>query len=101
MNDIKTDTSDWAANTARNTARLGAWTGAWLVTMAVANFGPKFIWQMDEWLTILAILINLGVRWASARGRGQLSQQLIHLATAANGPPRSTTPSGSLAASDA
>ena len=29
--------------------------------MAVANFGPKFIWQSNEWLTILAILINLGV----------------------------------------
>ena len=61
MNDIKTDCNDWAADTLRNTARLAAWTGAWLVTMAVANFGPKFIWQMNEWLTILAILINLGV----------------------------------------
>ena len=61
MNDIKTDANDWAANIARNTALLGYWTGAWLVTMAVANFGPEFIWQSNEWLTILAILINLGV----------------------------------------
>ena len=61
MNNIKTDSNDWAANTARNTARLGYWTGAWVVTMAVANFGPKFIWQSNEWLTILAIVINLGI----------------------------------------
>ncbi len=61
MNDIKTDSNDWAANTVRNTARLGYWTGAWVLTMAVANFGPEFIWQSNEWLTILAILINLGV----------------------------------------
>ncbi len=61
MNDIKTDSIDWAANTVRNTGRRGYWTGAWVVTMAVANFGPKFIWQSNEWLTILAILINLGV----------------------------------------
>ncbi len=61
MNNIKTDSNDWAANTVRNTARLGYWTGAWVLTMAVANFGPEFIWQSNEWLTILAILINLGV----------------------------------------
>ena len=61
MNNIKTDSNDWAANTVRNTARLGYWTGAWVVAMAVANFGPEFIWQSNEWLTILAILINLGV----------------------------------------
>ena len=29
--------------------------------MAVANFGPYFIWQSNELLTILAILINLGI----------------------------------------
>ena len=61
MNDIKTDANDWAASTVRNTVRLGYWTGAWVVTMAVANFGPEFIWQSNEWLTIFAILINLGV----------------------------------------
>ncbi len=61
MNNIKTDSNDWAANTVKNTARLGYWTGAWVLTMAVANFGPEFIWQSNEWLTILAILINLGI----------------------------------------
>ncbi len=61
MNKIKTDSSEWAANNARNTTRLGYWTAAWVVTMAVANFGPRFIWQLNESLTIIAILINLAI----------------------------------------
>ena len=61
MNDIKTDCNDWARNNVRNTALLGAWTLAWLATMALATFGPKLLWELNQWLTILAILINLGV----------------------------------------
>lgn len=53
--------SEWEANTVRNTARLGFWTLGWVVTMAIANFGPKFIWQSNESVTILAILLNLAV----------------------------------------
>ena len=61
MSKLKTGHNDWAANTARNTVRLGYWTAAWVVTMAVANFGPRFIWQQNESLTIIAILINLAI----------------------------------------
>jgi len=59
MNNLKADSTSWAATTIRNTVRLGYWTGAWMVTMAVANFGPRFIWQSNELLTMAAILINL------------------------------------------
>ncbi len=61
MNDLKTDSNGWAASMAKNTVRLGYWTGAWVVTMAVAAFGPKLIWDFDTVLTILAVLVNLGV----------------------------------------
>lgn len=61
MNILKTDSNDWAASTARNTVRLVYWTGAWLITMAVANFGPVFIWHSNRLSTILAILVNLGI----------------------------------------
>ena len=61
MNKSKSGSSDWAANTERNTKRLGYWTAAWVVTMAVANFGPRFIWQFNESLTVIAILINLPI----------------------------------------
>jgi hypothetical protein len=52
---------EWKTNTVRNTARLGYWTLAWVVTMAVANFGPKFVWDSNEGLTILAIVVNLAI----------------------------------------
>lgn len=61
MSKLKTGSNDWAANAARNTTRLGYWTAAWVVTMAVANFGPRFIWQFNESLTVIAILINLAI----------------------------------------
>jgi len=61
MNNMKTDSNDWAANTARNTLRLGYWTAAWLLTMALAKFGPEFIWQMNTSSTVLAILFNLAI----------------------------------------
>lgn len=61
MNNMKTDSNDWAANTARNTLRLGYWTAAWLLTMALAKFGPEFIWQMNTSFTVLAILFNLAI----------------------------------------
>ncbi len=61
MNDLKTGSNDWAANSAKNTRWLGYWTGVWVLTMAVVNFGPRFIWQFNESLTIAAILINLAI----------------------------------------
>ena len=71
MNKMKTNPNDWAANSARNTVRLGYWTAAWVLTMALANFGPRFIWEFNESLTIVAILINLvigaGMIWANKR----------------------------------
>jgi hypothetical protein len=60
MDNMKDGSSDWAANTARNTVRLAYWTGAWLLTMALANFGPVFIWHGNQTPTILAILVNMG-----------------------------------------
>ena len=53
--------SDWKTNTVLNTTRLGFWTLAWVVSMAVANFGPRFVWDSNEALTIVAILVNLAI----------------------------------------
>ena len=61
MNKLKTDSNDWAANTARNTAHLAYWTGAWVVSMALSNFGRRFLWQFNESLTFIAILINMAI----------------------------------------
>ena len=61
MTDLNTGNGNWAVDNAKNTARLGIWTAAWVVTMAVANFGPRFIWQFNESLTLIAILINMAI----------------------------------------
>lgn len=46
--------------TRRNTVRLGLWTGAWLISMAVAVFGPIFLWQSRA-VSLVAILINVAL----------------------------------------
>ena len=59
MSNPNTDSGSWAANNTKNTIRLAYWTGAWLLTMAAANFGPKFFWDSNDLLTVVAIVINL------------------------------------------
>ena len=61
MNDLKTGSNDWAANSVKNTRILGYWTGAWVLTIALANFGPRLIWQFNGTLTAIAIFINLAI----------------------------------------
>jgi uncharacterized protein YacL len=57
--DSNSETSAWTTNTARNPVRLGYWTLAWVLTMALANFAPPFLWQYEPWLTAGAIFVNL------------------------------------------
>ena len=40
-------------------ANLGLWTWSWVATLAIATFGPKFIWDDYRTLSIFAILLNL------------------------------------------
>ena len=46
--------------TRRNTVRLGLWTGAWLVSMALAVFGPIFLWESRS-VSLVAIVINVAL----------------------------------------
>jgi len=38
---------------------LALWTWSWVATLAIATFGPKFIWDDHTVLTTFAILTNL------------------------------------------
>lgn len=38
---------------------LGLWTWSWVATLAIATFGPIFIWEDHKALTTLAIITNL------------------------------------------
>lgn len=62
----------WEARTVQDTKRLAVWTAGWVLTMAVANFGPHFLWSGSA-LTVLAILVNVLV------GGGMIMANVRHL----------------------
>lgn len=74
----------WEANVKRQTVKLGLWTLAWVISMALATFGPRFLWDGDA-VTVIAIGINLLIGVGMIRAnRGHLKsldemQQKIHL----------------------
>jgi len=45
----------------KRTKQLAIWTMLWTLSMALASFGPKFLWDNNTVLTILAILVNLAM----------------------------------------
>ena len=79
-----TQNQDWKNTNKHNTTRLATWTLAWVISMAVANFGPQFIWQQDL-ITIMAIGTNfmMGIGMILANRRQLLGldelQQRLHL----------------------
>lgn len=38
--------------------QLAAWTWSWVATLAIATFGPKYIWDDHTTLTVLAVAVN-------------------------------------------
>ena len=61
MNPPTPVTNDWAENKHKNTRHLAYWTSSWLLSMAIAAFGPRKIWDFATVPTILAVAVNLGV----------------------------------------
>ena len=61
MNKSQTDSNNWATNNAKNTLRLGYWTTAWVLSMALATFGPIYIWGTNTSLSIGAIVLNMAI----------------------------------------
>ena len=43
----------------KNLRNLGVWTWSWVASLAIATFGPKFIWDDHLALTTFAIITNL------------------------------------------
>ena len=59
MSNQESSPTAWQQKTVKTTKRLGFWTLAWVLSMAVATFGPKFIWDGNETLTIVGIVVNM------------------------------------------
>ncbi|MGI2224235.1 hypothetical protein [Shewanella frigidimarina] len=77
-----THNKDWKNTNKHNTTRLAKWTLAWVISMAVANFGPQFIWQQDL-ITIMVIgtnfMMGIGMILANRRqllGLDELQQKI-------------------------
>ncbi|MGW4034270.1 hypothetical protein ACWEFL_34080 [Streptomyces sp. NPDC004838] len=50
------------------TAQLALWTAAWAATLAVARFGPEFVWDWQQTASRAAVAVNVlaGVAWIIA-----------------------------------
>ena len=55
---IQTQTSGRTQKAQKVTIRLGLWTAAWVVTLAIATFGPVFVWEAKA-ISLCALIINL------------------------------------------
>lgn len=64
---MNTSNNDFTSQTKRNTVRLAIWTWTWVLTMALAAFGPKFLWNENTTLTLLAIILNVGMGFLMIR----------------------------------
>ena len=73
MKTKQTQSGDWPTSTKKMTLQLAAWTGAWVLTVALATFGPEFIWGSNQFLTVIAPVLNLGV------GAGMIGANIQHL----------------------
>ena len=38
--------------------KLALWTWSWVATMAIATFGPEFIWDYHPFMTTFAVIVN-------------------------------------------
>jgi len=67
-----------------NSVKLRNWTAAWVFTMAIAAFAPKFIWDFNTSITMIALLINLAVGFRMLvanreylRGLDEMQQKIL------------------------
>ena len=45
----------------KNTLNLALWTGGWLITMAISSFGSQYVWENNNFLSGLSILLTFFV----------------------------------------
>ncbi len=83
INDSENATTTWQQKNKNTTAKLSMWTAIWVLSMALTNFGPRFIWDFNLTLTIIAILLNLAlglkmvvVNIAHLKGLDEMQQRI-------------------------
>ncbi|MGG7034353.1 MAG: hypothetical protein ACI7YS_04055 [Flavobacterium sp.] len=60
------------------TGYLALWTLLWVVSLALATFGPKFLWKENNTWSILTIVLNTvlgtGMIWANIKYQSVLDE---------------------------
>lgn len=82
-NEITDKSISWQQQNKSNTTTLGFWTALWVLSMALTNFGPRFIWDFTMTLTVIAVLLNfaLGLKMVVAninhiKGLDEMQQRI-------------------------
>lgn len=57
----------------RSIKSLSVWTGLWVLSTALAAFGPKFIWDSNNTISVIAIALNFLI------GAGMILANIHHL----------------------
>ena len=57
----QTEMQTWIEKASHSSLRLGMWTLLWLITLALATFGPMFLWPGQKVISGIAVLVNLAV----------------------------------------
>ena len=62
---------NWKSDMKQNVKLLALWTFLWVASMALASFGPKFIWDGNQTFNILAVglnaLMGIGMIWMNIK----------------------------------
>jgi len=76
--------STYQRKNCENNANLRNWTIAWVITMAIAAFAPRFVWDYNTAFSVIAILVNLviGFRMLVAnrvhlKGLDEMQQKIL------------------------
>ncbi|MCF8260972.1 MAG: hypothetical protein K9J12_09375 [Melioribacteraceae bacterium] len=75
--------NNWQTKNKKNTLNLAVVMVIWLISMAVAAFGPRSIWNFNQELTLIAIIANfvLGIAVIFAyirhiKGQDEMQQKI-------------------------
>ncbi len=81
--------NNWKAKSFKISIRLRKWTIAWVLSMALAKFGPLYLWESNDILSLITILLTLviGIGFIIAnkdriKGLDELQQKIQLEATA-------------------
>ena len=76
MNDSDTD---WPKASPSNRSSVNKWTTAWVVSLALAAFGPRLIWDYEPLISILFVLLSLAMGTGMVLANGRYLRQMDEL----------------------